>query len=87
MKTLKEILNGRCDKDFDEEASLENRIEDSPIFFRDIISNIVHIKDIEKDDPINPLDVDISDYLHIEEGKWEITGHRFDKDPIYDTDD
>jgi len=32
------------------------------------------------------LDDDVVDYLHIEEGKWEIDGHPFDKEPIYDTD-
>lgn len=43
--------------------------------------------DLGKDDLATTLDIDISDYLCIEEGKWEIHGHRFDKDPIYDIDD
>lgn len=33
---------------------------------------IEHEEDIGKDDVITPLEVDVSDYLHIEEGKWKM---------------
>jgi len=33
------------------------------------------------------VDLNINDYLHIKDGKWEVHGPCFDKDPIYDTDD
>jgi len=35
---------------------------------------------------ISPLEVNIGDYFHIEQEKWEIVGLQFDCAPIYDTD-
>lgn len=46
-----------------------------------------HCEDLGKNYPSIHLNIDINGYLHIEEGKWEVHGHTFDKDPIYDTDD
>jgi len=33
------------------------------------------------------LQVDIYDFLQIEEGMWDASGHFFEKDPIYDIED
>lgn len=36
-------------------------------------------------DNVASPNINISDFLHIKEGKWEFDGHPFDGDPIYDT--
>ncbi len=43
-------------------------------------------KDLEHMDMVVPCDVDISNFFHINEGKWDISNHHFNIDPIYDTD-
>ena len=61
------------DKDPDEDGSLENEVEDNPSIFKDIIYDNVVLEDLEKVDPTDPLEVGISEFLHVEEGKWDVT--------------
>jgi len=51
------------------------------------MSNDVLYEDIENVDVISSPNIDVSDFLHIEEGKWEIDGHPFDGDLINDIDE
>jgi len=73
-------------KDVNEKCSLEKKVVNGPNLLEEVIPIIVNSRDLEKDAPISPLDDDIGYYLHIEEGKWEIEGHPYDKDPLYDND-
>lgn len=66
---------------------MESEVEVNPTFSEDTISDNLHFGDLEEGGPVMPSNIDISDYLQIEEGKWEIHGNCFNKDPIYDTYD
>ena len=61
------------DKDPDEYGSLENEVENSPCLFKDVIYDNVLLEDLEKVDHIDPLEVGIFEFLHVEEGKWDFT--------------
>lgn len=43
-------------------------------------------EDLERVDPTNSFEVNICDIFYIEERKWDIITHHFDKASIYDTD-
>jgi len=70
-----------CDR---EGESIESEVKVNPTFSKDTLSDDLPFEDLGEGDPIVPLMIDINDYLLIQEGKWEV---RFDKDPIYDTND
>lgn len=67
---------------------MDSEVESSRVSIKDIILNDTPFEPLEEQgDPMAPLRIDIEDYLHVVEGKWEIIGYHLDKDPIYDADD
>lgn len=66
---------------------MQSEVEVNPTFSEDTISDNPLFEDLREGDPVTPSNIDINDYLHIEEVKWEVHGNYFDKIPNYDTDD
>jgi len=58
---------------------VESEVKVSPTFSKDTIFDDLPFEDLGEGDPIAPSNIDINDYLIIEEGKWEV---HFDKDPL-----
>lgn len=58
---------------------LTRGVETSSTLFMDIISDDKLCEDFEKGDPTNSLEINICDFLHIEERKWDMSSHHFER--------